>query len=235
MMSRSSMNLLAVLVASFACSSSAGEWAQAAQREPHTPRAHEHRDDHATSERRFDDAETWAKHFEDPSRDAWQLPDSIVVTLIDRDDLVVGDIGSATGYFPARFARRLPNGMVFGADIEPEMVFFLNDRARREGLQNLISILASPDDPHFPRPVDLVFICNTYHHIDERIGYFERLKQQLAPGARIVIVDYRVDSQRGPPHKLEHGRVEREMREAGYRLDASYDFLPEQYFLVFRP
>ncbi len=200
----------------------------------HHGKRHRHRDDHATSDHRFENAKEWAAHFEDPARDAWQLPDSVVSVLVDRDDLVVADIGSATGYFPVRFARRLPRGYVYGVDIEPSMVFFLNDRARRESLRNLVSVLAAPDDPHLPQPVDLVFICNTYHHIDGRLDYFQRLHDQLSDDARIAIVDYRIDSKRGPPHKLAPDHVEREMREAGYTLVARHDFLPEQYFLVFR-
>lgn len=192
-------------------------------------------DDHATSQRRFEEAESWAAYFEDPARDAWQLPDSVVALLATRDDLAVLDIGSATGYFPVRFAHKLPRGIVFGADIEPSMVFYLNDRARREGLRNLVSILAESGNPHTPQPVDLVFICNTYHHIDQRVGYFERLKEQLRPEARVVVVDYRIDSRRGPPHKLRREAVIREMNTAGYELTNEYAFLPEQYFLVFQP
>ena len=122
---------------------------------------------------------------------------------------------------------------VIGVDIEPAMVFYLNDRARHEGLHNLVSVLAAPDDPHLPRPVDLVFLCDTYHHIDGRIGYFQRLREQLRPGGRIAIVDFRVESSRGPAHKLARDEVQREMEAAGYRLAESLDFLPEQYFLVF--
>jgi SAM-dependent methyltransferase len=188
--------------------------------------------DHATVHHRFDDAENWAARFEDPARDAWQLPDSVLAVLLDRDDLLVADIGSATGYFPVRFARRLPRGFVYGVDIEPGMVFFLNDRARREGLGNLVSLLAEPDDPHLPRPVDLVFICNTYHHIDDRIDYFARLRENLRPGGRLVVVDYRPESSMGPTHKLDAATVIAELEEAGYELTARHTFLPEQYLLV---
>lgn len=191
--------------------------------------------DHATAHHRFEDAETWAQRFESPERAAWQMPDSIVALLVRRDDFVIADIGAATGYFPVRFARRVPRGQVFGADIEPGMVFYLNDRARREGLHNLVSVLAAPDDPHLPQPVDLIFLCDTYHHIDSRIAYFQRLEAQLRPGGRIAVVDFRLGSSRGPAHKLPRETVLREMEAAGYRLEVEYDFLPEQYFLVFTP
>ena len=74
--------------------------------------------DSAVVRHRFEDAEAWAKRFEDPARDAWQQPDRVVELLAVRQDLVVADIGSATGYFPVRFARACPGGLVLGADIE---------------------------------------------------------------------------------------------------------------------
>ena len=114
------------------------------------------------------------------------------------------------------------------------MVMYLNDRARVEGLTNLSSVLAAPDDPHLPRRVDLVFLCNTFHHIDDRIEYFRRLREQLRPGGRIAVVDFRLESEKGPPHKLAPGIVEEELVAAGYELAERHDFLPEQYFLVFR-
>jgi SAM-dependent methyltransferase len=191
--------------------------------------------DHATSQRRFDAIAKWQARFEDPARDAWQLPDRVVKALVDNPDLVIADVGSATGYFSVRFARAVPEGQVIGADIEPGMVTNLNDRARSEGLDNLVSVLAGPAGPHLPRPANLIFFCDTVHHIDDRIDYFDRLKQSLLPGGRVAIVDFQLDSDRGPRHKLAPGQVKKEMRQAGYTLAADLDFLPDQYFLVFEP
>jgi SAM-dependent methyltransferase len=195
---------------------------------------HGHGDD-ATVHHRFEEIDQWVRRFEDPERDAWQMPDRVVAALIDRPDLVVVDIGSATGYFPVRFARAVPEGMVFGSDIEPGMVRYLNDRAAREGIDNLVSVLADAEGPHVPRRADVFFLCNTIHHIDGRIAYFERLRKQLRPGGRVAVVDYRLASERGPAHKLAPETVESEMEKAGYRVAARHDFLPEQYFLVFEP
>lgn len=214
------LNLLAVILVSGAVAQTHDEGRQ-------------HPNDDATSRHRFTDAERWADRFENPERDSWQMPDSIVSLLVPRDDLLIADIGSATGYFPVRFARACPNGWVVGVDIEAEMVWYLNERSRREGLANLVSVLAAPEDPHLPVRVDLVFLCNTYHHIDDRVDYFARLKDQMRPGGRVAVVDFRPSSHRGPPHKLERGVVVSEMEEAGYTVADSYDFLPDQYFVVF--
>jgi hypothetical protein len=37
----------------------------------------------------------------------------------------------------------------------------------------------------------------------------------------------------GPPHKLDPRQAVQELSEAGWRLIAEHDVLPEQYFLVF--
>ncbi|MCA9752290.1 MAG: methyltransferase domain-containing protein [Gemmatimonadetes bacterium] len=189
----------------------------------------------ATMRHRFEDAAAWAARFEDPSRDEWQHPEEVVKAPVTRPDLLIADIGSATGYFPVRFAKAAPQGMVYGADIEPDMVRYLNDRARAESLPNLVSVLAGTDGPHLPRPVDLVFLCNTIHHLDDRVEYFRRLKADLRPGGRVAVVDYTLESKMGPPHKLDSKVVEEEMKEAGYEVVARPDFLPEQYLLVFSP
>ncbi len=185
---------------------------------------------------RFHDAERWSKIFDDPERDAWQKPDEVLRALAPAPDAKVADIGSGTGYFAVRLARAVPQGRVFGADIEPDMVKFLNERAAKERLPNLASHRAAPDDPRLPEPVDLVIVVNTFHHIGGRERYFGRLRESLRPGGRVAIIDFRPDSPVGPRHgRIGADRVGAEMARAGYRLAAEHGFLPYQYLLVFEP
>lgn len=197
--------------------------------------AYVHHGDHASH--RFDDPEEWAARFEDPSRDAWQRPDAVLDALQIARDARVADIGSATGYFPVRIARRVPNGRVWGVDVEPGMVRYLNARARREGLDNLFSVLGTASDPLLPEPVDLVLIVNTYHHIQDRPAYFASLLRDLRPSGRVAIVDFKMgELPVGPPDsaKIPPEAIEREMTAAGYRLAARDPIeLPHQHVLVF--
>ena len=99
----------------------------------------------------------------------------------------------------------------------------------------MLSILGEPDDPKIPEKADLVFLCNTYHHIQDRGDYFENLKKYMQPGGRLVIVDFKKgDLPVGPPdeHKLAPDVVLLELKEVGYRR-ISHDLqLPYQYVLV---
>ena len=185
--------------------------------------------------KRFDNAEKWSKIFDDPARDAWQKPAEVISALKLPPDAVVADIGSGTGYFAVRLARAVPKGKVYGADVEPDMVKFLNDRAARENLANLSSHAAGDNGPNLPAQVDLALLVDTYHHLPRRSRYFEQLKAALRPGGRIAIIDFRLDSPTGPPveHRIPPEQVKAEMERAGYRLAEQPDFLPHQYFLVF--
>jgi predicted methyltransferase len=185
----------------------------------------------------FSDAEKWAHVFDDPERDAWQKPHQVIQALALKPDAIVADIGAGTGYFAARLANMLPKGTVYAVDIEPAMVKYLGERARREGLGNLKPVAGLPGDPRLPAKADLILLVDVYHHIEDRGRYFRSLAASLKPGGRLAVIDFRLDSPNGPPKeaRIAPERVKAEMKGAGYTLAEEHGFLPNQYFLVFRP
>lgn len=193
---------------------------------------------HSQHPHTFDDTTKWAAVFEDSARDTWQKPEVILKALRLRGNEVVADIGSATGYFSTRFARAVPRGKVYGVDIETNLVDYLKNRARREKLGNLTSLLGTADDPRLPERADIVFICDTYHHIEGRKAYFADLKKSLKRKGRIVIVDFKKGKLPiGPPDsmKLSEEQITVEMAEAGYERMPLVVALPYQYALAFTP
>jgi SAM-dependent methyltransferase len=188
-----------------------------------------------THEHRFSGAERWAKVFDDPARDAWQKPHEVIAALSPAPDAVIADIGSGTGYFAVRLAHFVPKGRVYGVDTEPDMVKYLEERAKREGLANIVSIPGRPGDASLPARVDLVLMVDVVHHISDRERYFGRLRESLKPGARVAIIDFRLDAPAGPPKKerLPPAQVKAELARAGYALAKEHEFLPNQFFLVF--
>lgn len=192
---------------------------------------------HPHAQHRFTDAERWAHVFDDPKRDAWQKPHEVIRALALKPDAVVADIGAGTGYFSVRLANMLPKGRVYGVDVAPDMVKYLAERAKREKRENMIAIAAAPDDPRLPEKADLVLLVDVYHHVEDRERYFRRLRGSLKPGGRVAIIDFRMDSPEGPPRaaRVPPERVVTELKNAGYSLAQQHGFLPNQYFLVFRP
>ena len=184
----------------------------------------------------FGDAGKWAKEFDNPQRDSWQKPDEVLDALhLQRTDKVA-DIGAGTGYFSVRLAKRVPDGKVYSVDIEPDMLHYLGERAHREHLSVLMPVRATADSPNLPEPVDLALVVDTYHHIENRISYFDKLSDSLVRKGRVMIVDFKMDAPDGPPleSRLPPERVTPELAAAGYSLLAAHTFLPRQYFLVFQ-
>ena len=190
-----------------------------------------------THQHSFGGAEQWAQIFDDPKRDAWQKPHEVIQALALKPDAVIADIGSGTGYFSVRFANMTPKGRVYGVDTEPDMVKYLAERAKREGLQNVTAVAGAPDNPRLPEKADLIILVDVYHHVGDRERYFHQLQKSLKPGGRIAIIDFRMDSLEGPPKsaRIAPERVAAEMKRAGYALAKEHSFLPNQYFLIFQP
>jgi predicted methyltransferase len=189
-----------------------------------------------THQHSFHDAEKWSHYFDDPERDAWQKPHEVIQALGLKENAVVADIGAGTGYFSVRLAHMLKDGRVYAVDIEPDMVKHLAERAKRENLANMIAVTGAAASPRLPAKVDMALLVDVYHHIDDRASYFRGLRKSLKPGARVTIVDFRIDSPEGPPRaaRVAPEQVKAEMKKAGYVLVAEHGFLPRQYFLVFR-
>jgi ubiquinone/menaquinone biosynthesis C-methylase UbiE len=189
-----------------------------------------------THQHSFSGAEQWAHVFDDPKRDAWQKPHEVIEALNLKPDAVIADVGSGTGYFAVRLANMVPKGRVYGVDVEPDMVKYLAERAQREKRGNLIAVAGTASDPRLPEKADLVLLVDVYHHVEDRERYFRNLRASLKPGGRIAVIDFRLDSAEGPPRaaRVAPQRVIDELQAAGYRLSKQHDFLPNQYFLVFR-
>jgi arsenite methyltransferase len=175
---------------------------------------------------------------EDPQRDEWQKPDAVVRALNLKEGQVVADIGAGSGYFTVRLARTVgQKGRVFAVDIDEGMLDYLRQRLAQEKLQNVQVMQVPPHDPLLiDGSLDLAFICNTYHHLEDRAVYLRKLRKALKPGGRLVIVDFykKAGIPVGPPLPMRLGEetVEKELQAAGMRVAEKLTILPYQYILI---
>ena len=163
-------------------------------------------------------------------------PDDVVAALQLRPGMTVVDLGGGSGIFTRRFARAVgPAGRAIGLDIDRSAVEAMKQDAKSLGLANYEARIVAADDPGIePRSADVIFLSNTYHHLDNRVVYARKLRAALKPGGRLVIVDFAPGpGMRGMPDHPDRARVERELADAGFRLVKSHEFLTGQFFLEF--
>ena len=182
----------------------------------------------------FSEVERFARHFDSPDRDAWQKP-AEVVTLVDlRPGHVVADIGAGTGYFLSYWSKAVGDqGRVLALDVEPNMVEYMKRRAAKDGWRNVEARVVAPDDPGLaPGTVDRIVVVDTWHHIDDRAAYTSKLLRALRPGGSVVVVDFTLESDLGPPakHRLPPEQVAKELEAGGLRAQIDRaETLPKQY------
>ncbi len=187
----------------------------------------------------------WANGYVDllerANREDVQKSPQIMKALAFRPGERVADIGAGSGYFTFQVAKAVgPTGSVLALDIAPEMLEYLDLRVKARQATNVTLRKVASDDPQLaPGSVDTILMIDAIHYVKDRTAYAKKLLPGLAPGGRVVIIDYipKPMSERpwGPPPEQQFPKeqLDREMAGAGFKVIAAYDFLPEQFFVVY--
>ena len=99
----------------------------------------------------------------------------------------VADIGAGSGWFTVRAARRVTGaGAVVAEDINPDAITYIQNRAKKESLGNIQTVLGTPDDPKLAaNSIDSVLLLKVYHEIANPVFFMQHLRGSLKPGARV--------------------------------------------------
>ena len=171
------------------------------------------------------------------SREAEERTSALLDALELRSGACVADIGAGSGRLTVPIARRIAPGTAFGTDIQPEMLRFLEARARTEGLTNLRGILGDEDDTMLPEgQVDLVLLVDAYHEFSYPWEMMRSIVRALRPGGRVALVEFRAEDPEVPIkalHKMTEAQARRELEAAGLRWVRTDPRLPWQHLMWF--
>lgn len=145
-----------------------------------------------------------AHKLDDPERERWLPPADVVARVGARPGLSIADVGAGTGYFALPMARAvLPGGKLFAVDVQPEML----ERLRARVDPGLPVVLVRGDAAKTTLEggsVDLAFLGNVWHELDDHGAALEEMARVLRPGGRVAILDWRTDVESPPGPPLEH-------------------------------
>jgi len=181
----------------------------------------------------------------DRNRDEWQRPTEVFDALAIKSGQRVADLGSGSGYFTFRLARRVgAEGKVYAVDIGEEAVNKVRRRKEGENLGQVEAILSEPDDPHLPDGLDVVLIVDAYHEFRDYNRITQAVFRSLKSGGRLGLIDGEGPS--GHPrteyhrlHVIPADLVREEITRQGFVFKESrpgfYDkeYGKQMYFLIF--
>ena len=180
-----------------------------------------------------------AAWLEREGRDKEERPDVVLEEMGLKEGLTVAEIGTGTGYFARRIARAVgPTGKVLAVDIQPEMLSLLEKYAEDEGIKNIVPILGTETDPKLPKAgVDRLLMVDVYHEFQQPEEMLARIRESLAPGGRVILVEYRAEDDTASHIKADHRmsveQVLSEWNPAGFELVNRVETLPSQHLFIF--
>jgi len=154
--------------------------------------------------------------------------------------MAVCDMGCGNGYHTLPMAESVkPDGVVYAVDIQPEMLEMLGKRLSEAGLTNVKPLLGTENDGKLPdASCDLILLVDVYHEFSDPEAMLRSMKKALKPGGQIVLVEFRAEDDSvpiKPEHKMSKEQIEKEMTANGWELSRSFDDLPWQHMLWYRP
>ena len=186
------------------------------------------------------DVNKYVGKFEGESREVYAKRKEIVAAVGIKPGMAVADVGAGTGLFTRPFAEAVgKEGKVYAVDITPKFLEHIKKTCKEAGITNVETVRCTPDSVELPpNSVDLVFICDTYHHFEFPLKTMRSIRRALKPGGKLVVIDFHRIEGKSSDFILNHVRAgqevfTREIVQSGFKFLGEEKLLKENYFLRF--
>lgn len=179
--------------------------------------------------------------FEVESREVYHKRKDIVERCKLKPGMSVADVGAGTGLFTRLFAAEVGDkGKVYAVDIAKPFLEHIARSAKTDKIANIETVQCTATSTELkPNSVDLVYICDTYHHFEFPSRTLASIHKALKPGGQLIVIDFQRNPGKSSDWILGHVRagqevVEKEIAEAGFKKTGEEKgLLSENYFVRF--
>lgn len=183
-------------------------------------------------------AEEWIKTLENPSRIAGLKVDQIVGSLRLKPGDTVADLGAGAGAFSIPLARAVaPSGKVYAVEIEQGLVDYIGRKAATQKVTNVQPLLGKFTDPALPaRDVDLVFMHDVLHHVQDRQPYLKNAALYIKPGGRFAFVEFHAalgPHRADPALQITQVQLRQWMTDLGFEQTDDLRLFEDRWFVIF--
>jgi len=182
--------------------------------------------------------EEWLKTLDSAARVSKLKVGEAVAALALPAGAVVADIGAGSGVFTEPLAKAVgASGRVYAVDIDKGLVAHVARRAREQGATQVRAVVGGFTDPKLPaRDVDLAFIYDVLHHIENRADYLRNLASYLKPSGRIAVIDFHPElspHRNDPALQVTRDQTEAWMAAAGLKPVAEHRLYDDKWYVVY--
>jgi ubiquinone/menaquinone biosynthesis C-methylase UbiE len=152
--------------------------------------------------------------------------------------MTICDMGCGNGFYAVQLAKMVgEGGQIYGVDIQPEMLTFLQQRAAAQNVTNITPILGEFADPKLPKgKMDLILLVDVYHEFSNPEEMLAKMREALAPEGLCALVEFRAEDANvpiKPEHKMTKAQIMKEWLPNGFKLVKEFDGLPWQHLMFF--
>lgn len=183
------------------------------------------------------DPRQYQQTLENPDRVTALQVDRVIGALGITEGMRIADLGAGTGVFTLPLAAAVgPSGKVYAVDVDAGLLDIVSSKARAAGGRTIETVVAGATDPKLPEPVDLIFICDTMHHLPNQAEYVKQFAKLLRPGGRVAVIDFKAGHwpQGHDSFAITPAQVDAWMEAAGFTRSAAHTFLATNFFHVYR-
>ncbi len=182
----------------------------------------------------------------DSNRYMWQQPKKLLDVIGVKKGMTIADVGAGEGYFTLRLARKVGyEGKVYANDINESFLEKIRNSCKKEGFNNVITILGNSDDPLLPEgKIDMVLMVNVMHLLENPSTFIKNIRPSLKPEGCLIIVqwdDKKIEYEKDENFNIENyqpwtiSKLLSTIYESGFSVFQIENFLPMQYILLCRP
>lgn len=156
------------------------------------------------------DPDGWEKR-----HNSYQPPEEVMDSMGIEPGMVIAEVGAGRGRYVVHMARRVGDGgRVYANDIDEGALDYLEFRCKRDSIDNVATILGEVTDPLLPAGIlDVVYMINTYHHLDKPVELMRNIIPGLKPDGILAIIEH--DPEKHPAGESESTGREELFEQAG--------------------
>ncbi|MBM3773342.1 MAG: methyltransferase domain-containing protein [Acidimicrobiia bacterium] len=184
-------------------------------------------------------AEEWIKTLESPNRiQGLKIDETVQHLKLKRGD-VVADLGAGSGLFEPPLAEAVGrSGLVYAVDIDQGLIDAINRKIAEKTLTNVKAVLGQFTDPQLPRAsLDVAFINDVLHHIEDRTTYLTNVAKALKPSGRIALIDFHPEQgghRNQPELQVSKSAAEQLMAGIDFKPVEEIPLFTEKYYVLYQ-